>query len=399
MTFRDTFERYRTGTATEEECRLVEEELEKNQLISEYLDESWENADDITRPGDVTAVAGLSDNAAQPVNGTLPGGTGQVDDMKKIRKALRHRSLRIILTTLGLCVFLLLVVALGIVPAAEKQYLTPETNRFGVEFGSDLELALAAYSELFVPGQTIADIASSRSGFASYELSISAMDTATGDSFYSYGSLQKGRLTLSSDLITPGAMNIFDNADAGSSRLEEDIQQQICEKLSALPDFVQVEAAVSFSQDLTMEELLRFKDGLEEGDLQWIGIRSCSKNQQRLPLIGIAPFTGGILYQEINETYPLFEIKGQVPSGKDLETHFKSLLRFSTDMREEGFEIVGTDSAAFSYDYEEVLNYVEENGVYAYGCYLAAPAQVFLDLLDRGVVSQVWPQDGWINVM
>ena len=36
MNFKEIFDRYRSGTATEEEVMLVNEELEKNELISEY---------------------------------------------------------------------------------------------------------------------------------------------------------------------------------------------------------------------------------------------------------------------------------------------------------------------------------------------------------------------------
>ena len=48
MTFKEAMEHYRAGTASTEERKLVEQELEKNQLIAEYLDEQWD--DRITAP-------------------------------------------------------------------------------------------------------------------------------------------------------------------------------------------------------------------------------------------------------------------------------------------------------------------------------------------------------------
>ena len=39
MKFHELLERYKNNTATEEEIRLVEEELEKNELINDYLSE------------------------------------------------------------------------------------------------------------------------------------------------------------------------------------------------------------------------------------------------------------------------------------------------------------------------------------------------------------------------
>lgn len=42
MDFRTAMEHYQNDTASPEERRLVEEELEKNQLIAQYLDSQWE---------------------------------------------------------------------------------------------------------------------------------------------------------------------------------------------------------------------------------------------------------------------------------------------------------------------------------------------------------------------
>ena len=44
MTFKEAMEHYRAGTATEAQRQLVEQELEKNRLIAEYLDEQWDAA-------------------------------------------------------------------------------------------------------------------------------------------------------------------------------------------------------------------------------------------------------------------------------------------------------------------------------------------------------------------
>jgi len=42
MGFSEIFEKYKNGTASEEEILIVEEELEKNELINEYLSEGFE---------------------------------------------------------------------------------------------------------------------------------------------------------------------------------------------------------------------------------------------------------------------------------------------------------------------------------------------------------------------
>jgi hypothetical protein len=50
MTFREAMEHYRAGTATEEERQMVEQELEKSQLIAKYQDSLWEDGAYLPKP-------------------------------------------------------------------------------------------------------------------------------------------------------------------------------------------------------------------------------------------------------------------------------------------------------------------------------------------------------------
>ena len=102
MTFKDAMEHYRAGTASEEERQLVEQELEKSQLIAEYLDAQWEE---------------------KPI---LPAAAPE--EMKQVRKSLRRRNALTVLTSLLLAAALLLgTVYIGI-PAAESFYWRSEEH-------------------------------------------------------------------------------------------------------------------------------------------------------------------------------------------------------------------------------------------------------------------------------
>ena len=151
--------------------------------------------------------------------------------------------------------------------------------------------------------------------------------------------------------------------------------------------------AASFPEDLTMEELLNFQSTLKNGTIGWIGIRNSEVDKQRLPLCGMTPFSGVILWENINDSYPYFNIKGEERTAESLAQHFKSLLKYSID-RETEDKGVGREPVSY---YNEVLEYVEENGVNCYGCYLAASPATVLELLDNGVINQAWPMDAWID--
>lgn len=366
MDFKTTMEHFQSGTASEEESRFVEEEIEKYQLITELLDKEWE-------PPVITEAV-------------------PQEDIKKVRKGLRKHRTATVLT----CFILAAALILGAL-CVEKLFWDPEENTYDVKYYTDLDLTLTAYTELFCPGVNIDGISSSKTGFATYQLTIQYGDRAKGgETSYAYGRIERNKLTLSSELLRTGPVNVFENACYPVYTMDNEFKQSTLEKLSNLPDYIQVEAAVSFSEDMDMEQLLAFEAQLHNGYIVWAGIRNCPETEQRFPLSGIASFTGGYVKEELNEYYPNFDVYRSDISGTDLEMHFKSLLQFSKDQATAG-RGVGSDLYVDLSYYSSVLDYVNENGVYSYGAYIVGTPQLFLDLLDSGVASQVWIEDAWIN--
>lgn len=369
MTFKDIFERYQAGMATEDEIQMIEEELEKRRLIDEYLDDEWNDTPIMEMPAQ--------------------------DEMKKVRKHLRRRNASMLLVCMVLVIALLAGTFYILIPSLESKYWNPDIDSYECEYNTDLELTLAAYSELFIPGQGIMNVASTRTEFATYDLIIQYWNIDSGENHYSYGTLKKNELTIPQELMSVCPMNIFENACFPAYPLDDDVKQRTYEKLAALPDYVEVEAAVSFAEDMNMEELLAFDEENEGAGIIWIGIRSCPEDVQRAPLVGMAPFAGGVIREGINDDYPYFEIKGEERSAENLEAHFKSLLQFMKDQeaKEKG---VGYPNGSDYYDF--VLDYVENNGVESYGCYMKASPEFYLELLDSGIASQVWTLEGRIDI-
>ena len=370
MDFKKAYEHYKDDTASEEERRLVEEEIEKFQLLSEHLDAEWE----------------------QPETTEIPQ-----QDLKKVRKSLRKRNSLIVLTSLVLAAALLLGCVYVAIPAVEKLYWNPDENTYNIQYCTDLDLSLTAYAELFCPGLTLGIMSSTRTGFATYELLIPYWDVAQGGKTnYANATLERGQLTLPRELLSTGPVNVFENACYPVYTMDEEFKQDTVETLSSLPDYIQVEAAVSFSEDMSMEQLLEFKDQLKDGHIVWVGIRNCPEDRQRFPLCGIAPFTGGYVIEELNEYYTNFDVHLSDLTAEILESHFMTLLQYTRDQEVKNRAVCEEYFAGASYC-RDVMQYVEENGIYSYGAYIAGPSQMFLDLLDSGVASQVWIQDAWID--
>jgi len=372
MTFKEAMEHYRAGTASEEERQLVEQELEKSQLIAEYLDDQWDEK--VSVPGAPT------------------------EEMKQVRKTLRRRNILIVLTSLVLSAALLLgAVYIGI-PAAERLYWDPAISNYGSPYITDLELMLAAYTELFCPDVNVSNVTATKRGFAAYAITVQYWDTYRGgDGHFAIGTIEKGELSLPMGFLDMCAVNIFDRATYPFYPAREGYLEEIRAELEELPDYLTIVAAVSFSEDKSMEEVLAFQDSLIDGQVGWTAIRTGPLDEQILPLCGMNLYQWGSVREAVNEVYPCFDTKPVEITPENLETHFKSLLRFSADQAEKGTGIPQEYRMGRCF-YTDVLSYVEENGMYSYGCFVSGTPETFLALIESGAVSRVWIEDIWISI-
>lgn len=317
-------------------------------------------------------------------------------ELKKIRKELRKRNLRIVATCLLLGAALLIGAIKLAIPAWEKQYFDPNKQTLS-KYNSDLTITMAAYAELFSPSQTISNVYATRTGFASYSLSVQQWHTRDhGDLSYQIASIHKGDLVFPQGFWEMCSANIFERACYPVFSLGDEANQRISNDLSQLPDYIHLQAAVSFTEDLNMEQIIALSESLEDGYLEWVAIRTCDMDEQMYPLCGMKPTASGVVWDSVNEYYPCFDIKAEEETGELFEKHFLSLLQFSIDQLETGRGIETTNYRDTSY-YQRALDYVEENGVCSYGAYIVAPASELLALMDSGVASQIWPQDAWID--
>ena len=81
----------------------------------------------------------------------LPSPADYQKELKKIRKSLRKRNTLIVLTRLVLAAARLFGTVQYGIPALESRYWDPRTVSFGTEKGTDLDMVLAAYTDLFSP--------------------------------------------------------------------------------------------------------------------------------------------------------------------------------------------------------------------------------------------------------
>lgn len=324
----------------------------------------------------------------------------QEDDreLKNLQLTLHRRERKTLFRSVLAVVLILSIVFFAIIPGLEFLFWNPAKNTYEIEFSNDLDLSLLVYSELFTPSQMVWHAHPEHTGLGTYTLSVSMYeDFDPTINQYNTAVLRRGKLEFPQGFWRYLSVNHFDRASSPVYDMWEFTQQYYREKLEALPDYVQVRAAVSFPEDLSMAELITFAGTLEEANIEWVGIRNAAEDQQALPLCGMKPYMGGAVFTEMNEHYPCFDIKTLEVTAENFENHFKTLLKFSQEQVDAGRGIPAGVNLYQNY-YADVLRFVEENGVMTYGCYVVCNATQLLKLLDNGTASQIWPVDAWIDI-
>lgn len=412
MDFKLAMEHVRNGTATEEERRLVDSEVDKYLLITEHLDAQWEKE-------------------APPTPEAIP-------EMKQLHAKLRRRNILLILTCLLLVAAIAAAVAAYIAPRMEEKqqqqvqqqvqqevapqvqqqledkekaleeenakYWHPDDHTY-LETDSDLNLALECYAELRLIDYYSLDFVNAvQTDVGTYQLSLHANKWTSNDTDYLLGILEKDVLTLPKELDIRysyflSALNNspidFHETEHGKEELEN-CRSYYQEYLSILPDYIKVSADIAFPKSLNMEQLLEFNAMLEDmgsrkaSFISWVGIRT-----DQLGVCGMTPFSRGSYGEDPSEEYPLLRSWEMRDSAENLEQHFKSLLAFTQDQIDQGRDISAKNEP--SWYYGAALDYVEENGVYAYGCRIVTEPRVLLELMERGIITYVTVWDYWIS--
>jgi hypothetical protein len=321
-------------------------------------------------------------------------------EMKAIRKTIRNRSWKTVAVSVVLAIAVLSLTLFAFIPAVEMLYWNPDEFTYGHR--SDLETTLYAYTELFNPTYNVSRVSYRHFGFASYDLEIGMFANNGQDRQIIGGTLIRDNLELdksfydySTGLYDFSGRRLPDyDSPEWDARVNSEINDHIRHRLEELPDYFLVEAKISFKQDITMEELFALRNKFYLMRVNWIGIRHTAPTNEWTPLCGMSPFGAGSVFDGIYQDYLYFD-RSSIREPAQAEQHFKSLLQYSSDQIKVGRGIIHDGNAEF---YNEVLNYVEENGVKSYGILVTASPDLLLELMQEDIVEAISFVDIWIDL-
>lgn len=376
MTFRELLEKYKNHTATPEERKQVEAELEKYNALTEYLLEQ-----DVDMEGEDLA--------------------GQQEELQKIDRSMKKRGRRIIAIAVVIaCVVMGALTAFK--PAISKVIWYDPTERSMQEFAYDIDCHMAVLTELAMPEVQMESVLPTEQGWGKYDLQIQQRDWSTGEYTWLNGTVTRGKIELNHNAYKYSSMNVFSrgtkpfvDVDGEHSVITPSAEAKAA--LADLPEYMQMEAYVSLGKDWTMEELENFA-AQQDGYLGWVGVRISPEDQQLFPLMGFDASDSGYVFNNVDEAYPFYELSmhEDVPLAEAWEKHFLALLQYSIDHQD--FYARLNQSNNHGSTCQMVQEYVTENGVKTYGfLYYGTPAEM-RKLLENEDVEGIHVTDYQLRV-
>ena len=371
MTFRELLEKYKNQTATPEERKQVEAELEKYNALTEYLLEQ-----DVDMEGEDL--------------------TGHQEELQKIDRSMKKRGRRIIAIAVVIaCVVMGALTAFQ--PAISKIIWYDPTEQDFEQISYDISCHLAVLAELTMPEVQMESVRITEQGWGKYNLQVQQREWSSGEYLWEDGTVTRGKIQLKSNVYQYSAINAFSRgtAEFGSNVMTESAEAKAA--LADLPEYLKMEAYVSLGKDWTMEELENFA-AQQDGYLGWVGVRTSPEDQQFLPLMGFDADSSGYIWDHVDEAYPFYELSmhEDVPLAEAWERHFLALLQYSIDHGD--FYARLNQSNNHGSTCQMVQEYVTENGVKTYGfLYYGTPAEM-RKLLENEDVEGIYVTDYQLRV-
>lgn len=365
MNFEEAFARYQAHTATAEETALVERELEKFRLLEDYL-----------------AARELPDLPE------TPAGAAQAET-RAVKRRMNRRTGWTVLAAVAAVLAILALLQFVISPLVNRRvYYVPwrEEADYDIDTYSEFDAGMSAITALYMPLGSYGGSLINHTGFMTDTVDLGFLDN-TGTTRSGIGSqvtLRMGKLGWlnANDLSVLG----YGYMDFRSWHTQGGHTKAALEQL---PDYFSVTSAVTFTRDLTADELaalmerhpeLTFLSAKMEGELFPQALYCSLQN------------TGVQYGSDLNRDYPNFQF-GDYPdfqvetvTGESIQQHFESLLQYMIDHPKLADM---ADALAGGRQYQRLLDTVREDGLKSSGVWVQGTPSAILALLEESCAAGV----------
>ncbi len=378
MNYEELLKKYRQGQTTEEETRRIEEDIEKFEAISVYLEETLEEE-----------RTGLEIEEA---------------DAKDIRRIKGKVNRKVFFYSFsGAAVLIAIILLINLI--CSQIFYNPNKGIREI-YGGDgqLMLDLSVYTEMHNPGYIVNQAHAEPDWFGKYGLSVTWGRLFTGEEEKAYINLVRGKVKESGNVErsfkgtsiyhaigTKLGMVIYEGKDDTSMDLAKAELQNQQEHIAALPESAYLAVNITFPEAKTVEEMLKFADQYRGVSIIYNYVES---KTGALQMNGFGFDRAGIIpdqTEEINQKYPyLWTLGEDMDSGDRAEKwtlHYESMLKYLSERGE--FIDMMTDAVSgwSSVDYKEELETVKKEGIHIVGMQIHGKRQDILDIIASGEID------------
>ena len=363
MSFSDKLQRYKNKTATEEEIEYIENEIEKTELILDYLDEQIE--DDIH----FDSSEEIFDHSKVQI--------------QEVKRSLRKHNM----VTGGFLVFTVIILfsLLRVVSdyAVTKMYYNPNQHTFD-SLAYDLEISMHTYTQLHFPGYETVCNSNENLGYGSYSTTLEQRNMFTDQINYCLGTITRDTFKISNDFWTFIDENEFVYSSKPYALKRIDEYEQNKRYLMELPNYMNVKCNISFRDFVTSDQLAELRNEYKNIHFAWAGVRNNNNSEQIYPSIGFYMDRESVNLLGMNANYDYFELSDYLDNNEDLvtgemyELHFQSLLNFQLDNLD--YLRCLDDTNYYETYYQNILDMVKKNGIECYGVVVIGTPKDILDL-------------------
>lgn len=386
MDFKKLFEKYINNTVNDEEKEYIENEIEKNEIINEYL------ADKIDLQ--IKDTEYYHNEEAKQSNQT-----------NNIKKAINKKFIRVTLISIISVLAILLCVNYVVSPIVNSVYYNPKDKTTG-EYFTDFHFDLRTFTELNLPGYALVRTISEPLGFGEYDIYITQNNTFTDKHENTIAKIKRNsRIGFFEDFFKRNYFIFEDVSSGGETNFSTLFYEERLEDLEELNPTSYVSAYLEFSEDISIKDFTYLEEnynGLLE--FKWVAIRVADKSDPVSHQVGFNPSMNdgsSIGDQADPNIYPyldLMDYHDDFPgalSEEDFhefisnayETHFTSLLKYMYDHEEfvKAFDF-NPNQTDF---YKDSLEYIDENGIKTYGLLVYGEAENIYNFIQSENIKSI----------
>lgn len=377
MSFKDLLYKYKEGTASAEEIKIVEEELEKYESIEEYLSEKY-NLD--------FEKDGLSENIS--------------NETTLIKRTVNKKLKKVILASVSIVFLILFTTYYVVSPVVSSFYYDPSQKTVGKvsKYYDDLYFDLKVYTELNFPGYALYSANSEKLGFGEYDICFERRNLFNGEMEDINAKIKKNHLMGGLSALNLG---FWDIKFPSTNKDNVDNTQDNIIYITKLNPLSYISANIIFEEDLSIEE---FEDLLQKYNWQvnfeWSGVRTVPQGERTHHISGFYNFFSAAPKNHEDradkDKYPYLQLTDYIsepdPVGKARDSieeaytkHFISLLTYMND-RQQFVKSIGSFEVEY---YKNALSYVEKNGINIYGVLVHAEAKDLLEFINNEKIKTV----------